>query len=166
MQESDLPVFSNFALSWDGLEFEPGRGSALRLCAECLLQHGLGDQHRDEHGRGHRDGRKYPNWGSDHPGRHPRLCNECLLHGLGDQHRDEHGRGQVAIIPLLTTPQVAIQDLIDVLQAIVDTNPGTPLADKIEDVIAKLQTALDELNKEAARQSSGGGKYGGGGRRS
>ena len=43
--------------------------------------------------------------------------------------------------------QQAIQDVIDELQDITDNNPGTPVADKVEDSIAKLQTALDELNK-------------------
>lgn len=36
-----------------------------------------------------------------------------------------------------------MEDLAD----LVDSNPGTPLADKIEDVIDKLLTAIDELNK-------------------
>ena len=36
---------------------------------------------------------------------------------------------------------------IDGLQAIVDSNPGTPLADKVEDALAKLQTALNELTE-------------------
>ena len=49
---------------------------------------------------------------------------------------------------LSRTPEEAIQDVTDVLQDIVDANPGTPTADKLDDVIAKLQTALDELNKE------------------
>ena len=30
------------------------------------------------------------------------------------------------------------------LQAIIDANPGTPLADKIEDALAKTQSALAE----------------------
>ena len=33
------------------------------------------------------------------------------------------------------------------LQEITDDNPGTPLADKIEDALAKAKTACDELNK-------------------
>ena len=41
-----------------------------------------------------------------------------------------------------------IEQLIDELQAIVDADPGTPLADKLEDALASVQTALDELNKE------------------
>ena len=45
------------------------------------------------------------------------------------------------------TPQAQVQGVIDDLQSIVDDNPGTPLADKIEDAAAKTQTALDELNK-------------------
>ena len=39
------------------------------------------------------------------------------------------------------------ENQIDVLQAIVDANSGTPLADKVEGAIAKAQTALSELTK-------------------
>jgi len=42
---------------------------------------------------------------------------------------------------------VHLQDLIDELQYIVDLNPGTAVADKIEDVVAKAQTAMIELKK-------------------
>jgi len=45
-------------------------------------------------------------------------------------------------------PAEATEEVIDALQAIVDSNPGTPLADKVEDAKAQAQTALDELNKE------------------
>jgi hypothetical protein len=45
------------------------------------------------------------------------------------------------------SPEQNIQQIIEVLYNIVDSNPGTPLADKIEDVIEKLLTVLDELNK-------------------
>ena len=41
----------------------------------------------------------------------------------------------------------ALQDVTVDLQEIVDNNPGTPLADKVEDALAKAQTALEELNK-------------------
>jgi hypothetical protein len=39
------------------------------------------------------------------------------------------------------------QDLIYELQYIVDTNPGTAVADKVEDVVAKARTAIIELKK-------------------
>ena len=48
----------------------------------------------------------------------------------------------------LAVQPVRLPDIIAQLQEIVDNNPGTPLADKIEDALAKAQTALDELNKE------------------
>ena len=54
----------------------------------------------------------------------------------------------LAITAFSLTPQEAIQDVIDVLQGIVDANPGSATADKLEDVIAKLQASLEELNKE------------------
>ncbi len=41
-----------------------------------------------------------------------------------------------------------IEQLIVDLQAIVDANAGTPLADKLEDALASVETGLDELNKE------------------
>lgn len=45
------------------------------------------------------------------------------------------------------TEVAATQNVIGELQEIVNSNPGTPLADKIEDALAKVQTALSELNK-------------------
>ena len=45
------------------------------------------------------------------------------------------------------SPQEALEEKIDLLQGIVEDNPGTPLADKIEDVLAKTETALDGLSK-------------------
>ena len=45
-------------------------------------------------------------------------------------------------------PPQATQDAIDALQDIIDGNPGTPLADKLEDALDKLQTALDEFDKD------------------
>ena len=61
--------------------------------------------------------------------------------GLGDAVTDF-----VDYVPFLTPPQ-QIEALIGKLQGIVAGNPGTPLADKLEDAIAKLETALQELNK-------------------
>lgn len=40
-----------------------------------------------------------------------------------------------------------MEGIIAQLQSIIDANPGTPLADKIEDALAKAQTTLEELNK-------------------
>ncbi len=37
--------------------------------------------------------------------------------------------------------------MIDELNSIIDANPGTPLADKVEDAVTKLQTALQELSE-------------------
>ena len=46
------------------------------------------------------------------------------------------------------TPEQQLEANIDTLLDIVDANPGTPLADKLEDALAQVQTALDELAKE------------------
>ena len=51
------------------------------------------------------------------------------------------GASQTIGVILLTTI------VIDKLNDIINDNPGTSLADKLEDAVAKLQTALDELNK-------------------
>jgi hypothetical protein len=40
-----------------------------------------------------------------------------------------------------------VEEVVGQLQQIVDDNPGTSLADKAEDALAKAQTALDELAK-------------------
>ncbi len=53
----------------------------------------------------------------------------------------------VSVIELESDPAQAIQNVIDELNAIINNNPGTPLADKIEAVRNSAQTALDELNK-------------------
>ena len=42
---------------------------------------------------------------------------------------------------------VTIDDVVDELQNIIDNNPGTPLADKVQDALASAQTAINELNK-------------------
>ena len=47
-----------------------------------------------------------------------------------------------------TGPAAQVALVIDELQAIIDANSGTPLADKVEDAVASLETALEELNKE------------------
>jgi YVTN family beta-propeller protein len=53
----------------------------------------------------------------------------------------------VAITPLVI-PGQQLENACDDLQDIVDNNPGTPLADKVEDALGKCQTAKDELAKE------------------
>ena len=47
------------------------------------------------------------------------------------------------------------QGVSDILQAIVDNNPGTALADKLEDVIASLQVVLEELIKSGNEAAVG-----------
>ncbi len=46
-----------------------------------------------------------------------------------------------------TTVQEEIEAVIAELQQVVNDNPNTPFADKLEDAIAKLQTAIIDLNK-------------------
>ena len=45
------------------------------------------------------------------------------------------------------TPIESLQNTCDEIQDIIDANPGTPLADKMEDALASCNTAIDELNK-------------------
>ena len=45
------------------------------------------------------------------------------------------------------TPEATIDAAINELGDLVEADPGSPLADKLNDAIDKLQTALDELNK-------------------
>ncbi len=52
---------------------------------------------------------------------------------------------QVTITGL--SPTGATQNQVDALEDIIDANPGTSLADKLEDAVDKLQTVLDEFNK-------------------
>ncbi len=52
----------------------------------------------------------------------------------------------VTVVPVLT-PEEQLTTTNDALLDIVNGNPGTPLADKIQDVSDKVQTALDELAK-------------------
>jgi len=47
-----------------------------------------------------------------------------------------------------SSPQEAIQNVSAVLNDIITNSAGTPLADKAQDAFDKLQTALNELNKE------------------
>ena len=50
----------------------------------------------------------------------------------------------------LTVPEDIgdLDQVIEDLQEIINDNPGTPLADKLADAIASVETALEELNKE------------------
>ena len=58
------------------------------------------------------------------------------------------GSDDVTIIDISEIlPKEALQDVSTELQDIINSNPGTPLADKIEDALDKIQTALDELDK-------------------
>ncbi len=62
-------------------------------------------------------------------------------------HGDDDGgtnRGAVWVLFL----DGVVSDPIELLVALIDANPGTPLADKLEDALASVETALDELNKE------------------
>jgi len=45
------------------------------------------------------------------------------------------------------TPEEAVEKTSDDLEEIINANPGTPLADKLEDANAQVETALVELNK-------------------
>jgi len=48
---------------------------------------------------------------------------------------------------LRTVLTQTLQNVIDELNSIISENPGTPLADKVEDALATTQNALFELNK-------------------
>lgn len=55
------------------------------------------------------------------------------------------GPGTVTIDAL--NHEQALQQIVEVLWVIVECNPETPLAEKVDDAAAKTQTALDELAK-------------------
>lgn len=40
----------------------------------------------------------------------------------------------------------SLREVVDALQVIVDSNPGTPLSNKLRDAIARIEKALDKLN--------------------
>ena len=42
----------------------------------------------------------------------------------------------------------SLEAISNTLNSIIDSNPGTPLADKVEDALATVQTALEELDKD------------------
>jgi len=48
---------------------------------------------------------------------------------------------------VLLPEEPTLQNLVDALAYIVNSNPGTDMADKVEDVLAKARTAWDELSK-------------------
>jgi len=60
---------------------------------------------------------------------------------IDHSHSTEEG-GSTAL-----SPEQAIQQVSEALSDIVDSNPGTPLADKIEDAMDELLTALVELDQ-------------------
>jgi len=55
------------------------------------------------------------------------------------------------------TPTQGLQSVIDELNSIVSENPGTSLADKVEDVLATTQNALFELNKTPPNSGAAAG---------
>lgn len=50
-------------------------------------------------------------------------------------------------VDALVVEQITLDDICASVQAIIDANPGSELADKMEDVLAKLNTAKEELAK-------------------
>ena len=60
-----------------------------------------------------------------------------------DGNTSEFSACGVEVIDVIQVQEEIINDLID----LVVSNPGTPLADKVEDAAAQAQSALDELNK-------------------
>ncbi|MCK5644914.1 MAG: PKD domain-containing protein, partial [Gammaproteobacteria bacterium] len=60
---------------------------------------------------------------------------------------DDDGEGTATTTVTVLTPTQACLALVDDLQQIVNDNPGTPLADKIEDALASAETACEELQK-------------------
>jgi len=62
----------------------------------------------------------------------------------------------------VSSPEQAIQNLIDELNSIVSENPGTPLAAKVGDASSSVQTALAELNKTPPDNQAAAGNIEGG----
>lgn len=60
---------------------------------------------------------------------------------------DDDGIGDVCDICYVPNQRAALENVIDTLQVTINVNPGSPLADKIEDALAKSGTALEELYK-------------------
>lgn len=58
------------------------------------------------------------------------------------------GLGTPCGIALEFSPIVAIEAVIEDLDGIAQANPGTPVADKMNDAVAKLETAIEELEKD------------------
>lgn len=62
---------------------------------------------------------------------------------------DSSGNAAVQVtrtVQVITAAQ-ATQQVVDEFQNIIDNNPGTPLADKVQGAQASAQTAINELNK-------------------
>ena len=66
----------------------------------------------------------------------------------GDTLLDGHEVLVLGTDPCNLDLSIAIGLYIDELQAIIDAEVGTPLADKLGDAVASLETASEELNKE------------------
>lgn len=60
---------------------------------------------------------------------------------------DDGATNTDTITVTVETPEQASQNVGDELYRIIEDNPDRPLADKIEDALAKVQAALDELTK-------------------
>ena len=54
-------------------------------------------------------------------------------------------------------PELLLQEVIDVLNGIIDADPGSSISDKLEDVVGKAETAAEELDKNPPdRQAAAG----------
>lgn len=60
---------------------------------------------------------------------------------------DDGGNGVDTVVVTVLSVEEAITAVRDDLVTLIDDNPGTPLVDKVEDVLEKANTALDELDK-------------------
>ncbi|HVR77549.1 MAG TPA: NosD domain-containing protein [Acidimicrobiia bacterium] len=68
---------------------------------------------------------------------------------------DQDSLSGTAFISIEVVP--TLDWLLGVLQSLIDANPGSDLADKLEDVLQKLQTAVNELGKSPPdRQAAAG----------
>ena len=61
---------------------------------------------------------------------------------------DVHGNAvSRAFVVTVTTPEEAVENTEEILQDLVDTDPDSPLSDKVEDARARMLVALEELEK-------------------
>src|SRR5262249_51420062 len=78
-----------------------GGGETLRLCDELQFRrHRVGDRHGHEHRGGHDRRGEFPTFGSCHPKRTTRLCDESVVqqrlsNRYGHERSDGHGPGGV-----------------------------------------------------------------------